>query len=178
MCAFLCILPTACWPGPAKRRGSGPETVRPQPPLLPCGEEGVKQYELLPGDVVVAEKEALQAGQAVHLSLEGERERGRGRRVRWRDVMRRRCSGRGHCIVPVVRAWYPSPFPQSPCSSQLQHTASPSILRMHTHTHTARCLVCTWRGGAGERERGERARERELEEERGRGERVQQHVLR
>lgn len=48
----------------------------------------------------------------------------------------RRCSGRGHCIVTVVKALYPSPFPQSPCSSQLQHAASPSTLRMHTHIHT------------------------------------------
>lgn len=65
---------------PAKSRGSGRGTVRPPSLSLPCGEEGVKRYELLPGDVVAAEKEALQAGQAVHLGLE--RERGRGERER------------------------------------------------------------------------------------------------
>lgn len=132
----VCVLPAACWPGPAKSQGRGRGTVQPLSLSLPCGEEGVKRYELLPGDVVAAEKEALQAGQAVHLSLERDRERRIGKRERWRDVKKRGCSGRGHCIVTVVRALYASPFPQSPCSSQLQHTASSSILRMHTHTYS------------------------------------------
>ena len=90
-------------------------------------------------------------------------------------MKRRRCSGRGHCIVTAVRALYPSPFPQSPCSSQLQHTASPSILRMHTHTRThIQHAALTAHGEEGrdrERERGrERKSERERERERGRGE--------
>lgn len=166
---FVCILPAACWLGPAKSQGSGRGTVRPLSQSLPCGEEGVKRYELLPGDVIAAEKEALQAGQEVHLSLERERERGRGRRERWRDVKRRRCSGRGHCIVTVVRALNPSPFPQSPCSSQLQYTASPSTLRMHTHTH----IHIQHRALSAHGEEGqEKEREREHEEEGGRGERA------
>lgn len=78
----MCALPAACWPGPAKSQGRGRGTVQPLSLSLPCGEEGVKRYELLPGDVVAAEKEALQAGQAFHLSLEGERERGEGKRER------------------------------------------------------------------------------------------------
>lgn len=152
---FVCILPAACWPGPAKSQGSGCGTVQPlclsshYPLSLSCGEEGVKRYKLLPGDVVTAEKEALQAGQAVHLSLK--RERGRGKKERWRDVKRRRCSGRGHCIVTVVRALYPSPFPQSPCSSQLKYTASPSTLPMHTHTYSM--LPCLHMERRGRRER-------------------------
>lgn len=70
---------------PARRRGSGRGSVQPLSLTLPCGEEGVKRYELLPGDVVAAEKEALQAGQAVHLGLQRERERRRGRGRRERD---------------------------------------------------------------------------------------------
>lgn len=70
------MLPAVCWAGTAKsyRRGGG--TVQPLTLSLPCGEERVKQYELLPGDVVAAEGEALQAGQAFHLSLERERKKG------------------------------------------------------------------------------------------------------
>lgn len=150
----MCVcLPAACWSGPAKSQGRGRGTVQPLSLPLPCGEEGVKRCEPLPGDVVAAEKEALQAGQAFHLSLERERkrERGRGKRERWRDVKKRRYSGRGHCIVTVVRALYPSPFPQSPCSSQLQHTASPSKLRMHTHTQST--LPCLHMERRGSRER-------------------------
>ena len=62
----------------AKGGGRGP--VQPPSLSLHCGQEGVKRCKLLPGDVVAAEKEALQAGQAVHLCLERERERGRGER--------------------------------------------------------------------------------------------------
>lgn len=153
MWLFVCVVPAAFWPGPAKSQGRGRGTVQPLSLSLPCGQEGVKQCELLPGDVVAAEKETLQAGQAVHLSLERETERGRGKRERWRDVKRRRWSGRGHCIVTIVRALYPSPFPQSPCSSQLQHTASPSTLRMHTHTHIQHAALSAHGEEGQERER-------------------------
>lgn len=71
--------------------------------------------------------------------------------------MRRR-SGRGQCILTDDKALYPSPFPQSPCSSRLQHTASPSTLRMHTYS-TLPCLHMERRGrmegaSASERARG------------------------
>lgn len=144
----MCVrLPAACWPGPAKSHKRG--GVQSLSLSLSWGEEGVKRYELLPGDVVAAEKEALQAGQAFHLSLERETERGRGKRERRRDVKKRRYLERGHCIVTVVRA------PLHP----LSHLAALSSSTQHphpscacTHTHKARCLVCTWRGGAVERE--------------------------
>lgn len=67
-------------------RGTGP------PPSLSLhsGQDGVKRRTLLPGDVVAAENESLQAGQAVHLSLVKERERGRDERKKRSDVRRRR----------------------------------------------------------------------------------------
>lgn len=149
VCMFICVLPAA-WARPCREPEEGtwhcPATV--PVPAVPVGRRELSSASFLPGDVVAAEKEALQAGQAVHLSLERERDRGRGKRERWRDVKRRRWPGRGHCIVTVVRALYPFPFPQSPCSSRLLHTASPSTLRMHIHIQHA---ACTWRGGAGER---------------------------
>lgn len=96
VCVCVCpaCLPAACWPGPRQE----PREWTWKCPDAICGEEGVKRYESLPGDDVAAEKEALQAGQEVHLSLEGERERGEENREKWRDVKRRGCSGRGHCI--------------------------------------------------------------------------------
>lgn len=75
MCFCMCSGSSLAGPcqNPKERTLNWPATIL----FMPCGEEGVKRHELLPGDVVTAEKEALQAGQAVHLSLE--RERGRGR---------------------------------------------------------------------------------------------------
>lgn len=76
-CACLCIFCVQLV-GQALPRAKGADVELSL--ALSCGEEGVKRYERLPGNVVAAEKESLQAGQAVHLSLERERERGRGRR--------------------------------------------------------------------------------------------------
>lgn len=122
---------------------------------MSCGKERVNLWEFLPADVVAAEKETLQAGQAAHLWLEREGKTGRGKRERWRDVKSR--AGRGHRIITVVKAWYPSPFSQSPCSSQLRHIASSSsMLRACTHRHTnCRLLFLHMeRGGAAELVRG------------------------
>lgn len=116
---------------------------------MSCGKERVNLREFLPADVVAAEEETLQAGQAVNLWLETERKRARGKRARWRDVKCR--AGRGHCIVTVVRAWYPSPFSQSPCSSQLRHTASSSMLCARTHTHTLQTAFSAHGKGRGSR---------------------------
>lgn len=131
----MCVcLPAVCWSGPAKSHGRGGGTVQPLSLSLPCGEERVKRYELLPGDVVAAEKEALQAGQAFPVSLERERERGTGKRARGRHVKKRRYLGREHCIVTVVRALYPlhSLSHLAALSSSSQHP-HPSCACTHTH---------------------------------------------
>lgn len=80
----VCVLPAACCPAcppphPIRSQGRRRGTVKPPSLSLPCGEERVKRYKLLPGDVIAAEEETLQAGQAVQLSLEGEKKQGEGR---------------------------------------------------------------------------------------------------
>lgn len=60
---------------PCQEPGEGDRAI--QPRCLRCGDQGVKWYKLLPGDVIAAEKEALQAGQTFHLRLERERKRER-----------------------------------------------------------------------------------------------------
>lgn len=64
---FVFVLAAVWWPGPAKSRGRGHGPVRPL--SLSHGKEGVKQCKCLPANVVAAEKQALQAGQEVQLSL-------------------------------------------------------------------------------------------------------------